>query len=139
MVISNSATPPSTNWWDYTKNPALYTHMDIEGCNIGRIQYAWITNPGLGSTVYVYIISFNHQNTYGYTVSVIESNAIAKNCPTSPGYCVSCLGMDGVYCSISKYQVYDIQKSYALSPTSYTSFVLTVNTAMKLHIIAENL
>jgi len=53
LTMKDSQYTPSTNrdeWLDV--DPILSTEYDYEGLTTGRHQYAWLSNPGIGRTVY---------------------------------------------------------------------------------------
>lgn len=59
MVLQsvNYYLPSSRSSWLHI-NPSDYTHFDYESLVTGNNQYAWIANPGLGSTILIKTINF---------------------------------------------------------------------------------
>ena len=92
---------------------------------------AWLSNPGLGTTVYFYIINLSLSATASYSINVAEVNVLPLICATGVGYylstfyCNSCIsGFTGTYCSIPliSLKLGELQ-SFDLAGNSYVLFV----------------
>jgi hypothetical protein len=112
-------------------NPLLTTAFDYEGLVTARQQYAWLPNPSVGTTFYIYIINLEPTVANSYTVTVTESNTWLSTCAPSllypsTNYCLSCPAtLEGTFCSISSHKLtVDQRVAITLAPNSYTSFGL---------------
>ena len=78
-----------------------------------RDQNAWISNPGLGQTIYIYLINFERKSNPSLTVTLSELSDIADKCSNSnyegsTFYCQNCPQFyTGVYCNISNHVLYE--------------------------------
>ncbi len=97
-----------------------------------RNQYAWVNNPGVGSTLYLKLINFEPLASFSYIINVTESSTLLKTC--QPGlvkmpnqmYCAFCSPLFiGAFCEIKIHSIAaSTQYLGSLQAQSYTHFLL---------------
>ncbi len=91
-------------------NPLDVIIADLENANQGKTQTVQLTGLTTGTLIYIKIITFDTDTSYGWTITVTEQTGLLSKCPpifSKPNpanqYCINCIGLAnyGAYCSTS--------------------------------------